>query len=335
MAFQLSHHWTHEQILTEYLNTIYFGNGALGIEAAARIYFGWNHGYDPANPAEGGKNACGDADAEHPHRKECASVLTPAEAALLAAMVANPTAFNPVRHPDRRRCAAAQPWCWRTCTHSTTSPTPVPDTRRDAAADRRRDPAARAAALGRAVLHQLGRAAGRACARARGPLTASRPSTRPYYGGLKIKLSIDLNLQNEAQAVINAELPASAGLPDAPRWSRSPTRPARSARWSAATATTSSHRSTSRRWATASRARRSRSSRSRPRSHSGKITPYYGVRLPPAHDPLREEGRQRVLRRQRHRPLPRAQLRQRLQRLDPDDGGDRDLGQQRVRAARH
>ena len=40
MAFQLSHHWTHAQILTAYLNSIYFGNGALGIEAAARTYFG-------------------------------------------------------------------------------------------------------------------------------------------------------------------------------------------------------------------------------------------------------------------------------------------------------
>ena len=55
MAFQLSHHWTHKQILTEYLNTIYFGNGALGIEAAARVYFGWAHGYDASNPAEGAR----------------------------------------------------------------------------------------------------------------------------------------------------------------------------------------------------------------------------------------------------------------------------------------
>ncbi len=75
MAFQLSHHWNHKQILTEYLNTIYFGNGALGIEAAARVYFGWDHGYDAANPADGGKGGCGDADPEHPNRKECASVL--------------------------------------------------------------------------------------------------------------------------------------------------------------------------------------------------------------------------------------------------------------------
>ncbi len=75
MAFQLSHHWTHVQILTAYLNSIYFGNGALGIEAAARVYFGWAHGYDTANPANGGKDACGNADPQHPDRPECASVL--------------------------------------------------------------------------------------------------------------------------------------------------------------------------------------------------------------------------------------------------------------------
>ena len=40
LAFQLSHQWTKQKILTEYLNTAYFGNGAHGIEAAARAYFG-------------------------------------------------------------------------------------------------------------------------------------------------------------------------------------------------------------------------------------------------------------------------------------------------------
>ncbi|MDE3131364.1 MAG: penicillin-binding protein, partial [Acidobacteriota bacterium] len=102
MAFQLSHHWTHKHILTEYLNTIYFGNGAIGIEAAARVYFGWAHGYDAANPVKG---ACGNADPGHPHRKECASLLTPAQAALLAGMVANPSAFNPAGTSEERTAA--------------------------------------------------------------------------------------------------------------------------------------------------------------------------------------------------------------------------------------
>ena len=40
MAYHLTRKWSKEKILTEYLNTIYFGNGAYGIESAARIYFG-------------------------------------------------------------------------------------------------------------------------------------------------------------------------------------------------------------------------------------------------------------------------------------------------------
>ena len=42
LAWQLEQNWTKDQILTAYLNTIYFGNGAYGIERAARTYFGHN-----------------------------------------------------------------------------------------------------------------------------------------------------------------------------------------------------------------------------------------------------------------------------------------------------
>ena len=40
LAYRLERHWSKDKILTEYLNTIYFGEGAYGIEAAARTYFG-------------------------------------------------------------------------------------------------------------------------------------------------------------------------------------------------------------------------------------------------------------------------------------------------------
>ena len=43
LAYQLERQWDKDKILTEYLNTIYFGEGAYGIEAAAETYFGWNH----------------------------------------------------------------------------------------------------------------------------------------------------------------------------------------------------------------------------------------------------------------------------------------------------
>ena len=40
LAYQITRKWSKERILRNYLNTIYFGNGAYGIEAAARMYFG-------------------------------------------------------------------------------------------------------------------------------------------------------------------------------------------------------------------------------------------------------------------------------------------------------
>ena len=39
LAWQLEQRWSKDRILTAYLNTIYFGNGAYGIQQAARIYF--------------------------------------------------------------------------------------------------------------------------------------------------------------------------------------------------------------------------------------------------------------------------------------------------------
>ena len=216
MAFQLSHHWTHEKILTEYLNTIYFGNGALGIEAAARVYFGWAHGYDPANPTAAGKNACGDTDPEHPHRKECASVLTAAQAALLAGIVANPSAFNPAGTPSERTAAKQRRdlvlqdmynqhyISYGLYRYSVNRPLPTPAQIRQP----QQQPSAAPyftswvePQVVQALEHQ--------------GLSAKEAQYEADYGGLKIKLSIDLNLQRQAQAAINAELPAGYDLPSA------------------------------------------------------------------------------------------------------------------------
>jgi penicillin-binding protein 1A len=84
MAYHLTRKWSKERILTEYLNTVYFGNGAYGIEAAARTYFS-------ADPNHTG---CGT-----PGNTMCAAQLTPAESALLAAIIASPSRFDPVAHP--------------------------------------------------------------------------------------------------------------------------------------------------------------------------------------------------------------------------------------------
>src|SRR3954447_11426602 len=43
LAYHLTRKWSKAKILTQYLNSIYFGNGAYGIESAARTYFGKDH----------------------------------------------------------------------------------------------------------------------------------------------------------------------------------------------------------------------------------------------------------------------------------------------------
>src|SRR5206468_3683090 len=70
LAWQLERVWSKDQILTAYLNTIYFANGAYGVERAARTYFGHD-----------------------------ALKLTLPEAALLAGIPADPSRYDPVAHP--------------------------------------------------------------------------------------------------------------------------------------------------------------------------------------------------------------------------------------------
>src|SRR5207248_3871446 len=40
LAVKISHRYTKDQILEKYLNTVYFGHGAYGAQAAAETYFG-------------------------------------------------------------------------------------------------------------------------------------------------------------------------------------------------------------------------------------------------------------------------------------------------------
>ncbi len=77
LAYHLEKQWSKQKILGEYLNTVYFGNGAYGIESAMRTYFGGTQtDYDPNERAA--RNA------------------TPDQAALLAGIIASPSGFNPV-----------------------------------------------------------------------------------------------------------------------------------------------------------------------------------------------------------------------------------------------
>jgi penicillin-binding protein 1A len=74
LAWQLEHELSKNEILERYLNTVYFGQGAYGIQAAARTYF-----------------------------SEPASQLDMQQAALLVGLIQAPSAYDPVEHPGLAR----------------------------------------------------------------------------------------------------------------------------------------------------------------------------------------------------------------------------------------
>ncbi len=78
LAVRLERKYTKNEILQAYLNSIYLGNGAYGVEAAANAYFG-----------------------EH------ASGVDLPQAALLAGLIQNPSGYDPILNPEgaRRRRA--------------------------------------------------------------------------------------------------------------------------------------------------------------------------------------------------------------------------------------
>jgi penicillin-binding protein 1A len=188
LAYHLTRRWSKERILRNYLNSIYFGNGAYGIESAARTYFAYNH------------DKCGGKKPE----PTCASVLLPHEAALLAAMVASPSAYDPAQHP--------------------------------VAAKRRRDLVlTRMLQQGYLVRSQYDGAVAEALP-ANGDLTFPREDTDYQYftswikqqvvdrlgggqqgaqlafeGGLKVTTTIDSRLQNAAETAIDGWLPNRSG----------------------------------------------------------------------------------------------------------------------------
>src|SRR5437870_10746383 len=71
LAIGLEQRFSKDQILTMYMNRVYYGHGAYGIGAAARTYF-----------------------------SKDAKDLTPAQSAFLAGLIQAPTAYDPVTHYD-------------------------------------------------------------------------------------------------------------------------------------------------------------------------------------------------------------------------------------------
>jgi penicillin-binding protein 1A len=72
LAVKLSQDWSKDRILAEYMNTVYYGNHAYGVEAAARTYF--------SRPA---------------------SKLSVLQAALLAGLPQAPSDYDPFDYPER------------------------------------------------------------------------------------------------------------------------------------------------------------------------------------------------------------------------------------------
>ena len=104
LAYHLEREWPKQKVLTQYLNSVYFGNGAYGVEAAVRTYFGKD---DPSNSqstgptglAAGGAAADPAQDSDDDLDRRAAQDVTPDQAALLAGMIASPSMFDPVQNP--------------------------------------------------------------------------------------------------------------------------------------------------------------------------------------------------------------------------------------------
>ena len=78
-ALMLEKQMTKDQILERYLNTIFFGNNAYGLQAAAEVYFGKN-----------------------------VEDLTMIEGAFLAGLVRSPSGYDPINKPERSRARFKQ-----------------------------------------------------------------------------------------------------------------------------------------------------------------------------------------------------------------------------------
>ena len=174
--------WSKEKILTQYLNAVYFGNGAYGVEAAARTYFG-----DDDTRAAAAAPAASAPQADAPRGGAAGGHHRLAER------------LRPDRAPHRR-LRAAQP---------------------RAAADARAGPHHQARGVQRPP---------RGAAVARGHQAARRARRRPTYydlgapaarrplrrrrafeGGLRVKTTLDLELQEAAEKAVQPHLANPGG----------------------------------------------------------------------------------------------------------------------------
>jgi penicillin-binding protein 1A len=185
LAYRLERHWSKDKILTQYLNTIYFGEGAYGIEAAARTYFGGTH------------PGCGTPS------EPCASVLETWEAAMLAGIIASPSAYDPKYYPEnalgRRNIVLEKMYesdyiTLEQFTEGRQQALPSPDAIEPPKLDSK-------APYFTAWLRQQ--------------LVDRYGAAKSFFGGLKVKTTLDLRLQGAAEEAVNAYLgysPATASV---------------------------------------------------------------------------------------------------------------------------
>jgi penicillin-binding protein 1A len=175
LAWQLEQRWSKDRILTSYLNTVYFGNGAYGVEQASKIYF---------------------------HHR--AKTLKPAEAALLAAIPEDPSSWDPVAHPEAAKVRRAlvlqllytQGYLTKSqYDNSLVYPMPKPE---DVALPSTQGTAA--PYFANYVKDQLVKRFG---------------PHRTFGGGLRVKTTLDVRLQQIARDAVASVLPASDTGPTA------------------------------------------------------------------------------------------------------------------------
>ncbi len=171
LAWQLEQKWRKDKILTAYLNTVYFGNGAYGVEQASRIYF---------------------------HHR--AATMKPAEAALLAGIPEDPSLWDPVAHPvaakGRRNLVLQQLYAQGFLTDSqyvNSKVYPMPDPSKVS------------------LPSTQGLAGPYFANYVKDRLVRHYGPRKTLGGGLKVTTTLDVNMQKLARAAIASVLPTSSG----------------------------------------------------------------------------------------------------------------------------
>ncbi|MHB1925556.1 MAG: transglycosylase domain-containing protein [Acidimicrobiales bacterium] len=176
-AVRLQDEISRDQILDDYLNTVYFGSGAYGVQAAAEAYFGV--------PAAG---------------------LGLAQAAMLAGLIQDPTGYDPLVYPAQARARRAvvlglmQRYGYITASAGrTAAAAPLPTGLHNAA-----PPLGQNGYFVQEVTEAL-------LSDPNLGETASQRYGQVFEGGLRITTTLDRKMQAAAEASLSTELPNTGG----------------------------------------------------------------------------------------------------------------------------